>query len=122
MYMLLSRHGKVGQSHDIKIANRSFEIVIEFKYLGTIVTNQNSIQEEINMELNSDNTYYHSVLNILSSRLLSKTVKTNIYKTIMFVYGSVWVWNLFFDIKEGTLKECLRKECRRKYLGRGGMR
>jgi hypothetical protein len=39
-YMLLSRHQNAGQSRDIKIANRSFENVPQFKYLGTTVTNQ----------------------------------------------------------------------------------
>jgi hypothetical protein len=46
-YMLLSRHQNVGQNWDIKIANRSFENVSQFKYLGTTVTNLNLIQEEI---------------------------------------------------------------------------
>jgi hypothetical protein len=46
-YMLLSRHQNAGQNLDIKIANRSFENVSQFKYLGTNVTNQNLIQEEI---------------------------------------------------------------------------
>jgi hypothetical protein len=46
-YMLLSRHQNVGQNRDIKTANRSFENVSQFKYLGTTVTNQNLIQEEI---------------------------------------------------------------------------
>jgi hypothetical protein len=54
-YMLLSRHQNVGQNRDIKIANRSFENVPQFKYLGTTVTNQNSIQEEIKRRLNSGN-------------------------------------------------------------------
>jgi hypothetical protein len=40
-YMLLSRHQNVEQNQDIKIANRSFENVPQFKYLGTTVTNQN---------------------------------------------------------------------------------
>jgi hypothetical protein len=40
-YKLLSRHQNVGQNRDIKIANRSFENVSQFKYLGTTVTNQN---------------------------------------------------------------------------------
>jgi hypothetical protein len=40
-YMLLSRHQNVGQNLVRKIANRSFENVSEFKYLGTTVTNQN---------------------------------------------------------------------------------
>jgi hypothetical protein len=43
-YMLLSRHQNVGQNRVIKIANRSFENVSHFKYLGTTVTNQNLIQ------------------------------------------------------------------------------
>jgi hypothetical protein len=69
-YMLLSRHQNVGQNRDIKIANRSFENVSQFKYLGTTVTDQNFIQEEIKRRLNSDNACYHSVQSLLSSRLL----------------------------------------------------
>jgi hypothetical protein len=46
-YMLLSRHQNLGQNRDIKIANISFENMSQFKYLGTTVTNQNLIQEEI---------------------------------------------------------------------------
>jgi hypothetical protein len=46
-YMLLSRQQNVSQNRDIRIANRSYENVSQFKYLGTIVTNQNLIQEEI---------------------------------------------------------------------------
>jgi hypothetical protein len=42
--MLLSRHQNAGQNHDIKIANRSFENVAQFKYLGMTVANQNSIK------------------------------------------------------------------------------
>jgi hypothetical protein len=46
-YMLLSRDQNLGQNRDIKIANRSFDNVSQFKYLGTTVTNQNLIQEGI---------------------------------------------------------------------------
>jgi hypothetical protein len=74
-YMLLSRHQNVNQNRDIKIANRSFENVSQFKYLGTTVTSQNFIQEEIKRRLNSGNACYHSVQNLLSSRLLSKKLK-----------------------------------------------
>jgi hypothetical protein len=45
-YLLLSCQQNVGQNRDIRIANRSFENVSQFKYLGTRVTNQNLIQEE----------------------------------------------------------------------------
>jgi hypothetical protein len=54
-YMLLYRHQNVGQNRDVKIAKRSFENVSQFKYLGTTVTNQNLIQEEIKRRLNYGN-------------------------------------------------------------------
>jgi hypothetical protein len=51
-YMLLSHHLNAGQNLDIKTANRSFENVSQFKYLGMTATNQNLIQEEIKRRLN----------------------------------------------------------------------
>jgi len=44
-YMVLSRDQNAGQSHDIKIDNSSLERMEHFRYLGTNLTNQNSIQE-----------------------------------------------------------------------------
>jgi hypothetical protein len=46
-YMLLSGYQNVGQNGDISIANRSFENVSQFKYLGTTVRNHNLVQEEM---------------------------------------------------------------------------
>jgi hypothetical protein len=43
------------------------------------------IQEEIKRRLNSGNACYHSVQNLLSSRLQSKNVKVRIYKTIILL-------------------------------------
>jgi hypothetical protein len=40
--------------------------------MGMTVTNQSLMQEEIKRRLNSGNACYHSVQNLLSSRLLSK--------------------------------------------------
>jgi hypothetical protein len=91
-----SRHQNVGQNRDIKIVNRSFENVSQFIYLGTTVTNQNLIQEEITRSLNSGNACYHSVQNLLSSRLLPKNLKIRIYKTIslpVVLYGCE-TWSL----------------------------
>jgi hypothetical protein len=73
--MLLSCHQNVVQNRDIKIANRSFENVSQFKYLGTRETKQNLIQEEIKWKFNSGNACYHSFQNLLSSRLLPKERK-----------------------------------------------
>jgi hypothetical protein len=72
-YMLLSCHQNAGQNHNIRIGDRSFENVAQFKYLGKTERNQTRIQEEIKRRLNSGNACYDSVQNILSSNLLSKT-------------------------------------------------
>jgi len=61
-----------GRSHGIKIDNVSFARVEEFIYLGTTLTNQNFIQEEIKGRLNSGNACYHLMQNLLSFSLLSK--------------------------------------------------
>ena len=50
-YMVMSGDKNAGQSHSIKIDNSSFETVHEYKYLGTTVTDQNCIQEQIKSRL-----------------------------------------------------------------------
>jgi len=69
------------------------------------LTNLNSIQEEIKSTMKSGNACYHSVQNPLSSSLLFKNLKIEIYRTIILpvvVYGSA-TWLL-----------TLREECRMK--------
>src|SRR5215475_1528520 len=68
----------------------------EFKYLGVTLTDQTSIQEEIKSSLNLGNACYHSVQNLLSSRLLSKNLKINIFRIIILsvvLYGCE-TWSL----------------------------
>ena len=68
----------------------------EFKYLGTTLTNQNCIAEEIKSRLRSRNACYHWLQNLLSSRLLSKNLKIKIYRTIILpvvLYGCE-AWSL----------------------------
>jgi hypothetical protein len=52
--MLMARK-KAGQKKSRKIVNRSFEGVAKFRYLGTTLTGQNCMQEEIKGRLNSGN-------------------------------------------------------------------
>ena len=46
-----------------------------------MLTNKNSIQEEIKSRLKLRNACYYLVQNVLSSSLLSKNVKIKIYRT-----------------------------------------
>jgi hypothetical protein len=79
----MSRNQKIGQKYSKKIANRSFEDVVKFKYLGTTLTDQNHMHEEIKSGLNSGNACCRSVQSLLSSRLSSRNIKVKIYKTII---------------------------------------
>jgi sorting nexin-29 len=78
-YMVMSRDRNAGGGHSVKTDNSSIERVEEFKYLGTTLTDQNCIQEEIKNRLKLGNACYYSVLNLLSSRLLWKNLKIKIY-------------------------------------------
>ena len=60
----------------MKNDNSSFERLEEFKYLEKTLTNQNLIQEEIKSRLKQGNACYHSVQNLLSSRLLFKKLSS----------------------------------------------
>jgi len=89
-YMTVSRDQNAGRIHNMKIDNSFIERVEEFKYLGTTLTNQNSIQEEIKSRLKLGNACYYLVQNLLSSRLLSKNLKIKICRTIILpivLYG-----------------------------------
>jgi len=64
--------------------------------LGTTLTNQKSIAEDIKSRLRPRNACCHSVQNLLSYRLLSKNLKIKIYRTIILpvvVYGCE-TWSL----------------------------
>ena len=81
--MVMSRDQNAGRSHNIKIDNNSFESVEQLKYLGTTLTNQNSVQEEIKNRFKSGNACYHSVQNLLSSSLLLKNLKIKMHIIII---------------------------------------
>jgi sensor domain CHASE-containing protein len=54
-YMVMSRDRNAGRNDSVKIDNSSIERVEEFKYLGKILTDQNSVQDEIRSRLKLGN-------------------------------------------------------------------
>jgi len=80
----------------MRIDNSFFERVEEFKYLGTTLTYQNSIQEENKSRLKSGNACYHSVQDRLSSSFLSKNIKIKKHRSTILpvvLYGCE-TWSL----------------------------
>jgi hypothetical protein len=101
----------------MKIGNSSFERVEEFKYLGTTLTSDNCIQEEIKGRLKSGTACYHSVQSLLSSSLLSKNLKIEIYRTIILsvvLYGCE-TWSL--RLREDRRLRALEKRVLRRIFG-----
>ena len=77
------------------------EKVEELKYLGTTLTNQNSIQEEIKSRLKLGNTCYYLVQNFFVFQFAIQNFKDQDIYYYNFARGSVWVWNFVADIEGG---------------------
>jgi sorting nexin-29 len=68
-YSVMSHHQSSRENQNKRIVNESFENMAEFKYLGTTLTNQNDIHDEMKNRLNSGNGYRY-IQNLLSSCLI----------------------------------------------------
>jgi alkaline phosphatase len=86
-YMVMSWDQNAGRCHDIKINNRCFERVEQLRYLGTTLTNQNSIRKENKCRLKSQNVSYHSVQNTLYK---TAHLKFNGFLTVHHGVGLNW--------------------------------
>jgi len=119
-YREIGRHR--GTNAHIKIGSNCYEKVKTFKYLGSLLTNQNSIQEEIKCRLNAGNPCYFSVQTSLYSRILSKNLKIKICKTIILpvVLCDCETWSL--TLREKCRLGVFENRIRGEYVGPRGMR
>lgn len=84
-YMYSTRHNqrrdRIGQN--ITMDEYNFERVKKFKYLGTMLTENNDGTEEINSRIQAGNRCLYAVQDLLKSKVTSRRTKINIYKTII---------------------------------------
>ena len=75
------------------------EQVKSFKYLGSVVNGNNSIEEEIKGRISLGNKAFYANQDLFKSKLLTKNSKLRMYKTLVRqtdrqTSGNIWLWNV----------------------------
>ena len=68
---------------ELIVGEQKFEVVQEFKYLGTIATNDNNLDKEIRYRISLANNCYHRLKYLFRSQFLNLRTKLNLYKTLL---------------------------------------
>jgi hypothetical protein len=105
----LSRDQSARQNHIVKKHNISFERTKQFSYLGTTLTNRNSIHEVIKSRMKSGNACYLSVQNLLSFSLLPKNINIKVQRTtaLPVVFYGCETWSLTLRVFENRVLRIL---------------
>jgi len=61
----------------------TYEGVAEFIHLGTLISNDNSVEKEIQRRILAGNRTYFAAISPFRSRLLSRATKIILYKTLI---------------------------------------
>ena len=104
-YMRYSRTQTNGKEMEVEIEGMKTEEVSKTKYLGTTVTKDNLIEEEIKERIAAGNRASFANQKILQSKLISKKTKMKLCKALLrplVVYGSE-CWVLTENIKQKLL-------------------
>ncbi|VVC32422.1 Reverse transcriptase domain [Cinara cedri] len=97
-YMVVSRrNGNQVQEEFIEVEEYKFKRVDQFKYLGSIITQDNDIKTEISMRLQSASKCSFGLSKIFRSRAISKNLKTEERRIAVFerkvlkkIYGAYY--------------------------------
>ena len=90
-YMFMSGDQNAGRIDSVRMDNSTFERVEEFKYLGTNLTDQNSIPEEIKSRLRSGNACLSFGAESFVFQVAIQKFKDQDIKNYNFAYCFVWV-------------------------------
>jgi len=94
----------------------TYEGVTELIYLGTLISNDNSVQKEIQRRILAGNRTYFAAISLFRNRLLPRATKIRLYKTLIrpvVTYGAE-TWTMTKK-EEQTLLIFERKIFRRIY-------
>ena len=67
----------------IDTGEEQFEQVNSFKYLGTMVNTDNSIEEEIKERITAGNRAFHVHKKLFTSKFISRNVRLQLYNTLI---------------------------------------
>jgi hypothetical protein len=94
----------------LEVGAYKFNRVQKFKYLCSLLTQNNEIQEEIKARIHAGNKCYFGLNKLFKSRMLSKSLKIQLYRTLIrpvVMYGcETWT---FHKIQQNTLLVFERK-------------
>jgi hypothetical protein len=80
-YMCVDRRKLHQPANILNIGRFNFNKVQQFKYLGTIVTENNDVAKEVAARIQTVNKCYYGLAKILGSRVLSIELKKQLYKS-----------------------------------------
>lgn len=117
-YMYITADKTRQRPADLQIDQRIFKGVKSFKYLGNLIDNQAQCSTSIKERIQTGFKAFYSNVNLLKNKLLNRTAKMQIYKTLIrpvVTYGSE-TWTLTVADKE-RLRRFERKVIRKIYGG-----
>jgi len=82
-YMRFSASPSGRSVKEANINGVTYEGVAEFIHLGTLISNDNSVEKEIKRRILTGNRTYFAAISLFRSRLLSRATKIILYKTLI---------------------------------------
>lgn len=113
-YLLSAAKQSSRLGSSIQVGNHNFEVVKNFVYLGTQITNTNNVSEEIQRRIALANRCYFGLSRQLSSKALSRRTKLTMYTALILpvlLYGAeAWTLTAADENRLGTFeRKVLRK-------------
>jgi hypothetical protein len=82
--LIVSRNNRnYGLEQHIELEGHTFRRVSPFKYLGSIITQDNELKIEVSSRIQLANKGYYGLEKVLKSRTISKNLKIRMYMTLL---------------------------------------